>query len=596
MKIIRNASKMYATLVFFLIIEPIPEILRRALPFFLHLLYAQRQFLPLFPMHAMPSLFLLFFLALPAQSFSLSGALSRESSPPLEFHQIFESGDLTALIPHASPDCLVILELDNVLIQAKTQLGSLPFFDYLVEKDREKGCSLAESRLKNAPFWTHLQSAVQAKAIDKKGPFTLKKLQEMKVPLFSVTSRPSGALIPTLRQLNVAGFDLDKGPLQGLPLANLVMEEGVIFAEDSDGDQAEAIHRLLAHIDRQQFSCILFVDTQLKNIQRVAAAVKERGFSFLGMRYLKKDAQRLEFNPLIAKKQLEYFQKIVPDALAETIRHFSEAAELLKNWQDPLGTGRQDRSLFTLKKKKPSASFSKIDRIDQIASQLNQRTLVILNINTLMRNGSFLGSSLWAEELIAQHPSHGLCKEEAINRLVPLWQQIQLMSEGIPLEGGHQAALLIRRQQKQSIPLIGFTERNIEMAYPTLAQLKSIDIDFKESVSSGFDFTLKTPHPAKFIGGVLFNGMQNSLEESLLSFLKTNPLFFDRILQVDGNPLNLSAGEKAAKALKKEFVGFHYQSSLQKAPHPDAIKIQQLLFNTLLPDGVAKKLAHLPIP
>lgn len=209
--------------------------------------------------------------------------------------------------------------------------------------------------------------------------------------------------------------------------------------------------------------------------------------------------------------------------------------------------------------------------------------------DTVMATSQQLGSEQWAEWQISDYVHQGLSIQEARRGIVPLWNQILLQTKVEPVDPAMTS--IYRTLQRQGVVTLGMTERDAEMSYTILKHLYAVDISlWRNNPSPAEGWVRGGDAPVKYLGGVLFTGVQNPLGASLLHF-------FDHIRRVPSYVVFVSSKAKSLNEMASymqsrgvPFIGIRYSGADRRAAEFDirVAKMQLRFFNRILHDDAAK--------
>lgn len=196
--------------------------------------------------------------------------------------------------------------------------------------------------------------------------------------------------------------------------------------------------------------------------------------------------------------------------------------------------------------------------IRDLLKYTDKDTLVVTDLNhVLMETVESLGSDHWAGyEVKKQMAETGATKLEVLHQMVPIWHHILMQSTFKPVEAT--TAGVIRKIQQQGNIIVGLTARYIEMAYPTISQLHSINIDLSLNSLSDLDHEIEGGYAAKYVEGVIFVGLKNDKGETLMRFLNQLDYHPKKVLFIDDKAKNLHSVEAACNKRGIPFTGLRY--------------------------------------
>ncbi|MBJ7449602.1 MAG: DUF2608 domain-containing protein [Parachlamydiales bacterium] len=207
------------------------------------------------------------------------------------------------------------------------------------------------------------------------------------------------------------------------------------------------------------------------------------------------------------------------------------------------------------------AEIRECNDVAEVLTLADSETLVIFDIdNTLIEPTQVLGSDQWFNYMLQNRQNNGQAYESALKEIIPLWMQIQQVTEVKTCETS--TTFVVEELQRKGIHTIGLTSRSIPMAYRTIDQLKSVGIEFTKTAPHVHDFWVPLDQlqvfkaynePAYYLKGILFSGC-NDKGELLLQFFKLTGYLPSKVIFLDDKQNHLVAVEK--KLRLKEFTNF----------------------------------------
>ncbi len=241
------------------------------------------------------------------------------------------------------------------------------------------------------------------------------------------------------------------------------------------------------------------------------------------------------------------------------------------------------------------AEIIECQRLRELLPLVDQDTLVVFNINNVLTvSRQDAGSTPWAEEHIAQlMREKKVDKPHATNLFIPLWHDVLIASDVELFDPDAEA--IVHFLQQANIKVMALTNRYVEMGYPTHSQLRSVGIDFVKNPPHLEDtFVSGIESPAKYIEGILFNGLINFKGDTLAAFLKQINYYPKKLIYIEDKPKHLAqVGEKIA-ALGIPFLGIHFGAlELQRQAYQSQWAALQVKFHQdILDDASALRLYH----
>lgn len=241
------------------------------------------------------------------------------------------------------------------------------------------------------------------------------------------------------------------------------------------------------------------------------------------------------------------------------------------------------------------AEIIECQRLRELLPLVDQDTLVVFNINNVLTvSMQDAGSTPWAEEHIAQLMNEKkVDKPYATNLFIPLWHDVLIASDVELFDPDAEA--IVHFLQQANIKVMALTNRYVEMGYPTHSQLRSVGIDFAKNPPYLEDtFVSGIGSPAKFIEGILFNGLINFKGDSLAAFLKQINYYPKKLIYIEDKPKHLAQVGEKITALGIPFVGIHFGAlELQRqAYQPQWAALQIQFHQDILDDVSAQRLHH----
>lgn len=251
--------------------------------------------------------------------------------------------------------------------------------------------------------------------------------------------------------------------------------------------------------------------------------------------------------------------------------------------------------LISLMFKPLAAEIITCKRLSELLPHIEKDTLVVFNINNVLTvSKQDAGSTPWAEEQIAEIMKlQNTSKPHATNLFIPLWHAILISSDVELFDPDAEA--LVAHLQRQGIKVMALTNRYIEMAYPTHQNLRSVGIDFARNPPYGEDTPIAgVSSPAKFVEGILFNGLINFKGDTLAAFLKQIGYRPGKVVYVEDKPKHLAQVGEKIEGLGIPFLGIHFGALEfeRQAYRPELAAIQVKYHLDILDDTSALILRH----
>lgn len=245
---------------------------------------------------------------------------------------IVESSKFAELERHIVSDnskkALIICDIDNTLLKATQQLGSVAWGDYKIAELINKGISKEDAEEIESILWKTVQPHVKVQSVDPETPIILEEIQNKGFSVLGLTARCPQEADYTIEQLSSIGIYLGKSNLQ-LNFESCIKEEkkpcytqGILFCTPFQ----KKSYALFQFLDANKINpeSIIFVDDKLSHLEDLSRACIARGISFTGIRFSGADDDVRTFNHEISDIQWILFPTLISDNQAEEILHFNK--------------------------------------------------------------------------------------------------------------------------------------------------------------------------------------------------------------------------------------------------------------------------------
>lgn len=223
--------------------------------------------------------------------------------PTFLFAEIREIARLNEILPLLESRTLVVFDIDNTLLEASQQLGSVAWADYMVADFERKGISHREAMEIESVLWTAIQPHIAVRPVDPETVQVLNQIHKQKSSILCLTSRTPQELDHTLSQLNSIGIAFTSENILFCTPHRLKSEALLAF-----------LHQCKLHPDG-----VIFIDDKYSHVCDVHRGLEEKGIFCMGLRFNGADRQHLEFDPRIAEIQWRAFPHHLPDEVARML-------------------------------------------------------------------------------------------------------------------------------------------------------------------------------------------------------------------------------------------------------------------------------------
>ncbi len=196
--------------------------------------------------------------------------------------------------------------------------------------------------------------------------------------------------------------------------------------------------------------------------------------------------------------------------------------------------------------------------IGDVKKFVEPETLFIFDYdNVLVQGKSDYGFDVWFCSVLSELEKSGLSREEAKDKLFPIYENIQKTADVIPVQDS--ARTLIDDLKNDGYSVMILTIRSFCLADIVFRQLRSIDIDIKRNSipEAGINKDLSKVSATYFDGILFCDGLHKG--DALKLFLQgKSDLKVKKIVFVDDKLKNVESVKATAQDLGIKFVGIRY--------------------------------------
>ena len=210
----------------------------------------------------------------------------------------------------------LLLEVDQVLLEAKEELATVAFYRYLKEEMLREGFEPEEVLNRVYPTWVKIQKKAQMNLASQKLPDYFSQLKNLEIPIFGFTHRGPKLAFHTLEILHNLGLVFQDENLLNLEQVKdqfITSLNGIFFLHPIC-DKGEYLLKLVQDRPFKRIVCVDYELVNLVNMQQIADLNK---IPFLGLYYKNHNLNISEYTVEIGKMQLNFLDQILPDSLAE---------------------------------------------------------------------------------------------------------------------------------------------------------------------------------------------------------------------------------------------------------------------------------------
>ncbi len=231
-----------------------------------------------------------------------------------------------------------------------------------------------------------------------------------------------------------------------------------------------------------------------------------------------------------------------------------------------------------------------IKSISEILPYITQDSLVVFGVDeTLQTTKQTVGGDHWFCDSVRIYQEEGFSFEEALAKTLPDYMKLQNMTQVKAVESSTPA--LVHKLQSSGVKVIGLTARNAELAYTTLRQLRSIEVDLDRNPVKIKGLNLSSHFPVKYIEGVLF-AQNNHKGEVLFDMVKFSDYPLKKVIFIDDKIEHIQQVEEMCRAHDIEYVGFRYgaNDASHEAYKSEIARLQHKYFDEILSNEAAEKI------
>lgn len=242
---------------------------------------------------------------------------------------IVETSHFEEIVSYASPDALVLLDIDDTLLVPVQTLGADVWFQYQLQKNKHERDPLD----KTLAQWEAIRHLTQMRIVEPGTEKVISALQKKNIYIMGLTTQGLALATRTIQQLLDHQIDLSKtAPSDKDHYFNngkgVLYRKGVLFT--SGTPKGPALRKLLDLIGMSPKK-IVFINDKKTHLLDVATAAKELGIEFIGLRYNYSDERVRNFSSELAEVQFYHsnFSHILSD---------EEAAKILQEQKTQKGS------------------------------------------------------------------------------------------------------------------------------------------------------------------------------------------------------------------------------------------------------------------
>lgn len=229
-----------------------------------------------------------------------------------------------------------------------------------------------------------------------------------------------------------------------------------------------------------------------------------------------------------------------------------------------------------------------IKTLSEVSDDINQYELIIFDIdNTIVEPLQLFGSDEWFYYTLSKYQKEGFDYKKALDKTLFDWYEIQSVTKVKFVED--KMKVFIQNLQDKKIKLIGLTTRGSDLAFSSIKQLDSLNVDLSQT--SPYNQKLFFENGIIYKKGILFADGKNK-GEVLNCFFKKVGFFPKSIVFFDDKLKHVLEVENFCKSNNIKFMGYRYGFLDEKVKNfnYEICRIEQQNFIHVLSDEEALKL------
>ena len=235
-----------------------------------------------------------------------------------------------------------------------------------------------------------------------------------------------------------------------------------------------------------------------------------------------------------------------------------------------------------------AAEILESNSIADVFDHIEQESLVIFDLdNTIITSAQSLGGDAWFSAQMEDYLENGLTNQEALAKVLPLWEALQHISEVVPVE--IDTASFIKTLQSKDCSVIALTTRGYTMTNVTESQLKSVEVDFSKDSPIVGEIFFNHKAGILFKDGIIFaQGVDKG--SVLIKFLEITGIEPKHIIFIDDKLKQVKSVEKSCLENNIPFTGIRYGHCDEAISNfsKEISDLQKAFYSPLLSDSKAR--------
>lgn len=217
-------------------------------------------------------------------------------------------------------ETVVVSDIDNTLVESKTQLGSAAWGRYVIEQFKQRNVPQKEAEEIEEILWGVVQKQIEVQPVDATCPEVISYIQSHHVLVLGLTARRPSEAEHTYKQLQFIGVHLgqENAPSHKFSLTHAALyDQGVLFC--SPHNKKSAVLCKYFEENNMHPKLVIFIDDTKTHIHDVEQTLSQKGITCIGILFTGADSHKKAFNAKIAELQWKIFPHLISDRAAKLI-------------------------------------------------------------------------------------------------------------------------------------------------------------------------------------------------------------------------------------------------------------------------------------
>lgn len=224
------------------------------------------------------------------------------------YGDIIESPHFKDIVAHATPETLIILDIDDTLIIPVQMLGCDEWFKFRIENHRAEGMNPSQALEKALSEWEAVRHLTKMEIVEPGTDTIVHSLQMQGYPIMGLTTQGLALATRTAQQLKQNHIDLSlTHPGEDCYFRihghGVLYRNGILFTSGSS--KGESFQKLCEEIGYTP-QRVIFINDKASHLEDIESVAQKMGIEFLGLRYAYSDKRKAAFLSHIAEFQFSH--------------------------------------------------------------------------------------------------------------------------------------------------------------------------------------------------------------------------------------------------------------------------------------------------